>query len=268
MEYKLMDEVSSLLKQNKKVAMAIVTKVEGSTPRNEGSMMIVSEKGEILGTVGGGNLELTTINEAKKCLKEGKSKLFKFKLNDQGSLHMQCGGDAEIFIKIFNPNHKLLIAGGGHVGLELHKLGKMLGFYTVILDDREEFCNKDRFPDADELNVGVIEENIKEYSIDSNTYIVIVTRGHQNDENVLREVLNKGAKYIGMIGSSKKNKYIMNNLLNEGLDKERLNKIYAPIGINLGGENPSEVAFSIMSEILMVKNEGSLKHMKEIKGCL
>ncbi|SHJ55408.1 XdhC family protein [Paramaledivibacter caminithermalis] len=263
MEHKLLEELTKKIKNGAKAALAIITKISGSTPRIEGSMMIISEDGTIQGTIGGGIFESKIISEAKKCMAEGKNKSYHFKLNDdEGSLHMQCGGEAEVFIKVFNTQSRLLIVGGGHISLKLYLLGKMLGYYTVIFDDREEFCNHDRFPEADELQFGDIKEKLRNYSIDSNSYIVIVTRGHENDEIALKEVLNRGACYIGMIGSIQKTNYIMNNMIKEGYDKDVLEKVYAPIGLELGGETPEDIALSIMAEIQIIKNQGKLRHMK------
>ncbi|CAH2212507.1 XdhC family protein [Tepidibacter aestuarii] len=266
MEYKVLDQISDEIKLNKKVALATITRVEGSTPRKEGSMMGIKEDGSIFGTIGGGKLELVVMEHAKKCIINGESKRFNFKLtDDKGSLHMQCGGEAEVFIKVFNTFDKLFIIGGGHIALELYELGKMLDFYTIIVEDREEFCNINRFPKADELKVGNIQQVIDEYNIDDSSYIVIVTRGHKHDEIALKAIIDSEAKYIGMIGSKNKTKYIMDNLKNEGVSQQKLDKVYAPIGISLGGETPKEIAFSIMAEMLMVKNNGSLNHLKDIK---
>lgn len=266
MEYKILNEISDEIKLNKRVALATITRVEGSTPRKEGSMMGIKEDGTIFGTIGGGTLELVVMESAKNCIVNGESKNFNFKLtDDEGSLHMQCGGEADVFIKVFNPVDKLVIIGGGHIGLELYELAKMLEFYTIIVEDREEFCNINRFPNADELKLGEIQEALQEYSIDDSTYVVIVTRGHRHDEIALKSVIDSNAKYIGVIGSKNKTKYIMDNLKNEGIYQEKLDEIYAPIGLNLGGQTPKEIAFSIMSEILVVKNNGTLNHLKDIK---
>lgn len=266
MEYRILNQISDEIKLNKKVALATITRVEGSTPRKEGSMMGIKEDGTIFGTIGGGTLELVVMENAKKCILDGESKNFNFKLtDDEGSLHMQCGGEADVFVKVFSPFDKLIIIGGGHIGLELYELGKMLEFYTIIVEDREEFCNIDRFPNADELKLGDIQEVLQEYNIDDSTYAVIVTRGHRHDEVALRSIIDSNAKYIGMIGSKNKTKYIMDNLKNEKVSQEKLDKIYAPIGLNLGGQTPKEIAFSIMSEILVVKNNGTLNHLKDIK---
>lgn len=267
LEYKILDVITNEIKRNKRAALVTITKVQGSSPRKEGSMMVLKEDGTIFGTIGGGKLELVAAKWAKKCMQNGKDESYHFKLNDEeGSLHMQCGGEVEAFIKVFAPPNKLLIVGGGHIALKLYELSTILGFYNVIFEDREEFCNRERFPGADELKIGDIEELLHEYDINDNCYVVIITRGHKYDEIALRAVIESDAKYIGMIGSKNKTKYVMDNLIESGIHDDVINKVYAPIGIKLGGETPEEIAFSIMSEILLVKNQGKLIHMKDIKS--
>lgn len=265
MRLDILEIIQNEINENRRVALLMLTNIEGSTPRKEGSMMIVLEDGSTHDTIGGGKLELVSIHKAKECLKKGTSKKYIFELNDdEGSLGMQCGGQAEVFIKVFKPDNKLLIVGGGHIALELNKLGKLLDFHTVIFEDREEYCNKERFPNADELILGNIEDKLKEYEIAKDCYIVIITRGHTYDEVALKTVLNRDAAYIGMIGSKNKTKYVMDNLIKDGFEKDILDSVYAPIGLNIGGSEPNEIALSIMSEISLVKNGGSLKHMKEL----
>lgn len=264
MESMLLEKIGEQIRLNKKVALATITKIEGSTPRKEGSMMVIFEDGRILGTIGGGTLELVVTKTGIRSIETAKSGSFHFELNDdEGSLHMQCGGSADIFIKVFVPKDKLVIAGAGHIAMDLYQLGKMLGFYTIVLDDRDEFLNFDRFPHADELILGNIGKNLLAYSMDENCYVVIVTRGHKHDEDALKSVILSSAGYIGMIGSKNKTKYVMDNLRAQGISEERITKVYAPIGLQLGGETPKEIAFSIMSEILLVKNNGRSAHMKE-----
>jgi len=265
MEEKILREIYESLAKGHKVALATITDIKGSTPRKKGSLMAVWEDGTIEGSVGGGNIEYTVIEKAIQCIKEEMDKEFEFELNDEGDLHMQCGGKATLYVKIFKPRSKLLIIGAGHIGVELFKLAKILDFYTVIFDDRAEFASDKRFALADEIIVGDIGEKVSQYPIDKNTYIIIVTRGHKCDADALKATADSDASYIGMIGSKKKTEFVMKNLMSQGIQKEILKKVYAPIGINISSEEPNEIAFGIMSEILLVKNSGSLKHLKDIK---
>ena len=263
MEIQIFDKIAAAVRNHQKAALVTITKIEGSTPRKTGSMMIVFEDGSIEGTVGGGKFEFVIIDQAKKCIEEKESKSFSYELNDEeGSLHMQCGGSAEVFIKVFAPTEKLLIVGGGHIALELYQLGQLLGYHTSIFEDREDFLNLDRFPKADELILGKIEDKLRTYPIDANCYIVIVTRGHKYDEIALEAVVNRGAAYIGMIGSRNKTEHVMTNLQEKGIGKEDLEKVYAPIGLKLGGETPMDIGFSILAEIQLIRYGGKLEHMK------
>lgn len=246
----------------------MITKVSGSSPGPEGAMMAILENGSILGTIGGGEFEAAVIRKAKECILEGRNEAFSFELSNKDveeSLHMLCGGKIEAFIRAFTPKPKLLIVGGGHVALELYKLGKFSGFYTVIFEDRPEFANKDRFPEVDEIQLGDVEQNLKKYPINDSCYIVLVSRGHTYDEIALKTVINTAAKYIGMIGSKNKVAILLKNMADEGISKAAIDKVYAPIGLGLGGESPAEIAISIISEILLVKNNGRLTHLKNSK---
>lgn len=268
MENILLERLAQEIKNNNKVALAMVTEVTGSSPAQEGAIAVILEDGEILGTIGGGSFEAGAIEKAKQCMAEGKSGNFTFEVNNRGvdeSPHVACGGRAKVYIRVFIPKNKLILIGGGHVSFQVYKLGKLLGFYTVVFDDREQFANKDRFPDADEIIFGEVAENLKNHPIDDNTYIVLVSRGHIHDEIALKVVTNSRAKYIGMIGSKNKTETILKNLRNDGFSEEAIDKLYSPIGINLGGTTPTEIAFSILAEILLVKNNGQLVHMKDIK---
>ncbi|TPB28936.1 xanthine dehydrogenase, partial [Burkholderia pseudomallei] len=133
----------------------------------------------------------------------------------------------------------------------------------IIVDDRHEFANEERFPDAEKVYSGDISEILNKINIDDNTYIVIATRGYEKDIEALREVINSKAAYIGMIGSRKKWKALKEELISEGVEKKLLESIYAPVGINISSSSVSEIAFGIMAEVLLVKNNGDLSHRKD-----
>ncbi|MEJ8553037.1 XdhC family protein [Tepidibacter sp. Z1-5] len=261
----IFDFISKEIKSNKTVAMALITKASGSIPAKEGSILLVFEDGSISGTVGGGVLENEVIKECKKSLRTHENNLYTYSLAAGEDLGAQCGGKAEIFIKIFRPKEKIIIAGGGHIGLKLYEISKTLGLHTVIIDDREEFVSKDRFPQAQELICGNIYEGLKNYDINQNTYVVIVTRGHEYDEDALRAVIDKNPGYIGMIGSKKKVKYTFDNLRQDGVDEEFIQRVYAPIGLDINGNSPAEIALNIMTQIQLIKKGGTLNHKKDVK---
>lgn len=267
MEGKILKAVSDAVEKGIEVAVVTVLEVKGSSPGKEGSMMAVFSDGSIIGTVGGGALEYEIIQESLKAINKNSSCEKSFELTETGNLHMKCGGFIRVYIKIFAKREKLLIMGGGHLGAELYTLGKFLNKYVVIFDDREEFINKERFPKADELIFGKMEETVKNYSIDENSYIIIVTRGHENDKQCLKAILDKkiSPKYIGMVGSKGKVISTYKELLDEGYSKEELKEIYSPIGLDISNSEPKEIALGIMAEIIAVKNKKTAIHMKNIR---
>lgn len=258
----VLEKTVELMKDGKEVALVTVISASGSTPRGAGTKMLISEDGSLYGTIGGGSLEGRVIDISKEALKKGESLRLNLSL-DKEDLKMECGGAVQVFIDVHKTRPKLLIAGGGHVSLAIYKIASILDFHIAIFEDREELLTKERFPLATELILGDIKENLGKYPIDENTHIVIVTRGHEYDEESLESVIESSAKYIGVMGSKRKVETMMKNLQGKGLTDDLLSKVYTPIGLNLGGETPEEVAMSILSEILLVKNDGSPRHMKK-----
>jgi len=265
MEGKIMQEIARRIDSGEKVALVTLIDVNGSSPGKSGSIMGVFFDRTILGTIGGGSLEFQVINSAIEAMEIGENREFEFSLKAEGSLDMRCGGKVKGYIKVFQRRKKLIIAGGGHLGIDLHTLGKYLNMYTVIIDDRKEYVSEERFPKADELLCGDIGEILKNYSLDDNSYIVIVTRGHLGDKDALKAVVGRKTAYVGMIGSRKKITESYKNLIDEGINKNDLSKIYSPVGLDISSGEPAEIALGIMAEILKVKNNGTGKHMKDVK---
>ena len=173
-------------------------------------------------------------------------------INSTGIYETNLG---KMFVQISETSPHLVILGGGHVSLFVAKIGKLLDFHVTVVDDREEFATPARFPEADEVICSSFDrlfEKVPEYE---NSYYVIVTRGHVGDKTCLLNILNSQYKYVGMIGSKSKIKLTMDSLREEGIPEEKLAGIYAPIGLDLGGQLPSEIAVSIAAEIIKVKNK-------------
>jgi len=152
----------------------------------------------------------------------------------------------------------ILILGGGHIAVPLVKMSSILGYNTIVVDDRPSFANKILFPDAKQVICAGFGEYLKSLKAGAETFIVIVTRGHMHDLECLREVINQPAAYIGMIGSRRKVKMVMAQLEKEGISCERLNEVYSPIGLDIGAETPEEIALSILAEIVGVRRGGKL----------
>lgn len=257
----LIERIPELIRQNKTVALVTVTAACGSTPAEVGKEMLVDASGNIGGTIGGGNLEFVSVNKAQESISRGLSHAVQFDLKKD--LGMECGGEAEIFIKVYMPPTQIVLVGAGHIGQAIYQYAKVLGFDVVVVDDRDEVASKQHYPQAKDRFIGDIGEECGKLSFaPESTYVVIATHGHKCDEVALYHLIQKNPKYIGVIGSRKKVGIMMENLRQKGIPKEKLDTVYSPIGIALGGGQPAEVALSIMSEILLERNEGTLEHMK------
>jgi len=258
-------EMSEILKEaleriNKGETIALITIVEtkGSTPREVGAKMVVGKDGLIAGTIGGGITEAKVIEEAKQAMKEGKGRFLVYHLTkeaaalDEGAI---CGGDMKIFIDVLQPKEEVLIFGAGHIAVCVSKLAKTVGFKVTIIDDRKEFANQDRFPEADEIIAEETEKALTHLKVTPSTYIIILTRGHLKDEEVLGSVIRSNATYIGMIGSRKKNATVFQHLEEQGISQDELAKVHAPIGIDIKAQTPEEIAVSIIAEIIQARRK-------------
>ncbi len=267
MDAMLISKLNHYLENHKEVALVTVTTKAGSGPRDSGSMMIVNRHGELLnGTIGGGGIEERAKKDAAKCIKNNLSKSFHYELtlkNTKDSLHMACGGIMDVFVKVFKNSDSLIIFGAGHIGLELCSFGEALGYQVTIIDERQEYANADRFPHADRVLTGEFKEIVEGVHIDDTTSIVIVTHGHEHDLDAMRSVVNKGARYVGVIGSCSKLKHCFGELLKEGITQDKIDNIHGPIGLDIGGDTPAEIALSIMAEIQAVKFGKKLPFLKD-----
>lgn len=236
---------------------------QGSTPRHSGSKMLVYPDGRFVGTVGGGEMESRVIREALDSLSVQKSrKLIYSMVNPKEGDPGVCGGTVEIFVEPILGKPVLVVVGGGHVGKAVSHLGKWLGFRVVVTDDRPEFCTAEMHPDADQLIVSTLKDLPASLQITPNTYLVLTTRGVPIDVPGLPAILDSSAGYIGVIGSRKRWLTTRKALLEMGVGDEILNRVYSPIGIELGAETPEEIAVSILAEIIMVRNQASGKQMR------
>jgi xanthine dehydrogenase accessory factor len=254
----ILKEAFRRINKGETIALTTIVETKGSTPREVGAKMVVSKDGLIVGTIGGGITEAKVIEEAKQALKEGKGKLLTYHLSkeqaalDEGAI---CGGKMKVFIDILQPKEEVLIFGAGHIAVCVSKLAKMVGFNVTIVDDRKEFANQGRFPEADKIIDEDTEKALRYFNIVPSTYIIVVTRGHLKDEEVLALVVRSNAAYIGMIGSRKKNATVFQHLEEQGIPAQELKKVHAPIGIDIGAQTPEEIAVSIVAEIIQIRRK-------------
>lgn len=250
-------KLAELESKNQVGALCTIVRSQGSTPRRATSKMLVYPDGSIDGTVGGGDLENRVIAEAIQSMQDGESRLLEYNMNDphRGDPGV-CGGQVEIFVEPIYPKPKLVVIGAGHVGKAVAFLAKWLGFYVVINDDREEFCNSEALPGADEYHPVKMAELPEHIEITPWSYIVVTTRGSDIDVPGLPALLVKPAAYIGVIGSRRRWKHTYKQILETGFPEEKLAKVRSPLGLELNAETPEEIAVSIMAEIIMLRRGG------------
>jgi len=161
----------------------------------------------------------------------------------------------EVLLEPIFSEPTVFIFGAGHVSQQLAPIVKRVDFKVVVIDDREMFANRERFPEVNEVIVSEFEKCFDQLNIDESSYIVIVTRGHLYDGFVLEQAVKTNARYIGMIGSKKKIQTLYQNLMKKGISKETLDRVYAPIGVDINSETPEEIAVSIVAELIKVRGE-------------
>jgi xanthine dehydrogenase accessory factor len=235
----------------------------GSTPRHQGSKMLVYPDGHMIGTVGGGEVENRVLKEALEAYQEGSNRVLTYNMvNPKEGDPGVCGGSLEVFVEPILPRPVLVIIGGGHVGKALAHLAKWLKYKVVISDDREEFCNKEFQPDGDEYYPVAMKHLPENMPITPYTYLVLTTRGSNVDVEGLPALIDCPAAYLGIIGSRRRWLVTRKALLENGIPEEKLNRIHSPIGLELNAETPEEIAVSIMGEIMMIRNGGTGQAMK------
>ena len=244
--------MAELAQRGAAFVLATITEVSGSSPRGVGAKMLILGDGTTVETVGGGVLEWQVIADAQACLASGVSRSVRYELRPEGehALGALCGGEATVFLEAHGPARTLLIVGAGHVGQKLCACAKLLDFRVIVLDPREEMVTAERFPQADRLVCGDPARTAELIAMDATTHIVIVTHGHVHDTEALRSVVGSPAVYIGMIGSANKVRTIFAQLRAEGMSGELLDRVHAPIGLDIGAETPAELALCIMAEIV------------------
>ncbi len=233
----------------------VVVSAEGSTPARPGAKMAVLADGSAFGTVGGGILETTAIEEALRRLESNEAGLVEYEMGKDGPLGAECGGKATMFFEPIRPKMKLWLFGAGHVGREIAKASAVAGWHVVACDDRPGAAQPENIK-ANEYMTGDYAELARKSPIGAEDYVAIVTAGHKGDEIVLKTILTRDIipTYVGMMGSKYKTADVFSRLRNEGVSEELISKVHAPIGLNIGTVEPGEIAVAVVAEMLAVKN--------------
>lgn len=245
--------------------LCTVAGTDRSAPRDAGARMLVRGDGSIAGTVGGGPLEAAVIGEARALLASGSggTRLFEATLTTTGEVHlgMKCGGDVRVLLDVHRPASRVLVLGAGHVGLRVADAARVAGWDVVLADDRP-----DRLalaPDVPQRRFEADDVASALADVGGGDFIVIVTRCHDIDERALAAAIDTPARYVGLIGSRRKIAVVFRNLRRAGrADPSHDGRVYAPVGLDVGGKEPGEIAIAVMAEMLAVRDGRAAHHRR------
>jgi xanthine dehydrogenase accessory factor len=248
--------VADALERGEQAALVTIVSTTGSTPQRIGAKMLVYADGRTVGTIGGGCYENDAFWKAREAIGNRRPRMVHYELSDDFAQEtgLICGGQMDVYIEPIEPSPELYVVGAGHVGFHLARLAHEVGFRVHVVDDREKFANRERFPDAVEIVVDDIAAWIARASLPPHAYAVIVTRGHTNDLEAMRALAPRELRYLGLIGSRAKVARIYDALVSDRMAPELLERVHAPIGLDIGAVTPQEIAVSILAELIAVKH--------------
>jgi xanthine dehydrogenase accessory factor len=262
----LFEEIVKMRRGGQRGALATIVHTNGSIPSYESSRMLVREDGSIAGTIGGGCVEAEVWAAAKEVMQKEAPRKMVFHLNNEASYDngLICGGTLEVFVEPILPQPVAYLFGGGHVSMAVARAAHAAGFGIAVVDDRESFANKERFPMAQDVFTSY-EDAFEKILPNAASYLVIVTRGHKEDMRVLAWAVRTDARYVGMIGSKRKVMAVYKALGNEGYKPEEFERVYAPMGLDIGALSPEEIAVSITAELVAVRRNAVKAEHKKLK---
>jgi xanthine dehydrogenase accessory factor len=243
------------LERGEDAALVTIVAAQGSTPQRVGAKMLVFADGRTVGTIGGGCYENDAAGKARESIRTKRAGLARYDLSDTLAEEngLICGGRMDVFIEPLDPSPRLLVVGAGHVSQHVARMAADVGFRVHVLDDREAFANRGRFPAADEVTVAGIADYLAGADLPAASSVVVVTRGHTHDLAAMRALAGREFRYVGMIGSRAKVARIFDALAAEGAPAEWLARVRAPIGLQIGAVTPEEIAVSIVAELVAVR---------------
>jgi xanthine dehydrogenase accessory factor len=260
----LYEQIVELRSQGRRAALATIIARKGSTPRKDPAKMLVFEDGALSGSIGGGCTEAEVCREALSIIRSGKARVLSFDLteDDAEESGLLCGGTMEVYVEPILPDPGLFIFGAGHIGQCVAEIARTLGFKIAVIDDRLKYANAERFPGAG-LYVAPWDDAFQSLPVNDSSYILIATRGHRFDLACLRYAVQSPARYVGLLGSRRKNKLLFDTLQREGIDPARFERVYAPVGLEIGSETPEEIAVSVAAELVAVRKNLNVRPLKE-----
>jgi xanthine dehydrogenase accessory factor len=262
----LFEEIVRMRRAGQRGALATIVHTTGSIPSFESSRMLVWEDGSTAGTIGGGCVEADVWAAAKEVMQKEAPRKLTFHLNNEASYDngLICGGTLEVFVEPILPQPMVYLFGGGHVSMAVARAASAAGFGVGVVDDREAFANRERFPMAQEFYTSFDDAFLK-LQPGASHYLVIVTRGHKEDMRVLAWAVRTQARYIGMIGSRRKVISVYKALEKDGYRIEEFERVFAPMGLEIGALSPEEIAISIVAELVAVRRNADPGAHKKLK---
>jgi len=263
-DLKIYEEMIALSGQGVPFALATVVESAGSSPRKAGAKMLVRHDGSILGTVGGGRVEMETIEAALATQASGEPRTLPFTLTEEYG-HV-CGGRLLVYIEPANPAPRLLIIGAGHVGRALVTAAKFSGFRVTVADDRPEYATREQVPEAEAVHLGECADLLGRLPVTAGTCIVITTTGFEKDFAAVRAALATPARYIGIIGSKRKREVLVQTLTAEGYAPNDIDRLTIPVGLAIGAETPAEIAVSIVAQLIQTRRNHAAASVGDAPG--
>jgi xanthine dehydrogenase accessory factor len=259
------EQIVQLRREGRRGAVATIVNVRGSIPSFRTAKMLVRDDGSIAGTIGGGCVEADVWQAAREVMESEKPRTLSFDLNQDPKYDtgLVCGGTLEVFIEPVLPPALLFVFGAGHVAINLCQVAANAGFDVIVADDRSSYATKERFPSAREVHALDFDAATQKLDPNESSSIVIVTRGHRDDMRVLRWAVQTRARYVGMIGSKRKVIEIYKTLQQEGIPSHLFDRVYSPVGLDIGAVTPEEIAVAITAELIAIRRHASttLPHM-------
>lgn len=249
----IVEEQLKAERENNPHALVTLVKTTGSTPRSIGSKMLVFSDGTSKGTIGGGILEKNVIADAIQIIAMGGKELKEYE-NRAAEDDSPCGGFITVFIESGKGAPHLVVCGAGHVGGVIIHMAGDFGYHVTAIDTRDTELTKENVKDADRFILAKsFREGIESAEVGAGAFYMISTYGHKEDCEALEAVLLKDTAYIGMMGSPAKIKTIFQKLREKGCTDEQLSRVHAPVGLDIGGETPPEIALSVLAQMQMTR---------------
>jgi xanthine dehydrogenase accessory factor len=260
------EELVRWRREGRRAALATIISAGGSL---EAAKLLVRDDGITVGAIGGGPVEAEVRQAAAEVIAREEPRTLSFDLekNPQYDTGLASGGSLETFIEPLLPVSTVYVFGAGHVGFNVYRVARIAGFEVVVIDDREAFANRERFPEARDVHAEEFDRVMAQLVLPEAAFVVIATRGHRDDMRVLRWAANTPAHYVGMIGSKRKVVTIFRELEKEGIAPDKLNRVSAPIGIDIGARTPEEIGVSVVAELIAARrnSEAALPHLRLLR---